>query len=94
MIRSKPQRRADFLGLMGGRGGRVGGDGLARIPAAMSRNTLYTLMKQLIVSYLMYQVRIKTLHYRLRTINPYPDHALVYPSEQPLSTHAIVTRKP
>ncbi|GJX50938.1 dammarenediol II synthase-like protein [Tanacetum coccineum] len=41
----------DFLGVMGGRGGGVVGGGVARIPAG-SRKTLYTLMNQLIVSYL------------------------------------------
>ncbi|GJR57855.1 hypothetical protein Tco_1500017 [Tanacetum coccineum] len=42
---------ADFLGLMGGKGGGVGGSGVGRIPTG-SRKTLYTLMNQLIVSYL------------------------------------------
>ncbi|GJT18732.1 pentatricopeptide repeat-containing protein [Tanacetum coccineum] len=42
---------AEFLGLMGGRGGGFSSGGVARIPAG-SRKTLNTLMNQLIVSYL------------------------------------------
>ncbi|GJU58379.1 putative reverse transcriptase domain-containing protein [Tanacetum coccineum] len=49
---------AEFLGLMGGRGDGFSSGGVARIPAG-SRKTLYTLMNQLIVSYLKIMMNIK-----------------------------------